>query len=42
MRKSIKLLRQERLIDILEKDPFITDDSLSEQLNVSIQTIRLD
>lgn len=42
MRKSIKLLRQERLIDILEKDPFVTDDSLSEQLNVSIQTIRLD
>ncbi|MEA3422815.1 MAG: transcription factor FapR [Bacillota bacterium] len=42
MKKSIKLLRQERLIDILEKDPFVTDDSLSKQLNVSIQTIRLD
>ncbi len=42
MRKSAKLLRQESLIDILEKDPFVTDDSLSEQLSVSIQTIRLD
>jgi len=42
MRKSIKLLRQDRLINIIEKDPFVTDDSLSEQLDVSIQTIRLD
>ena len=42
MRKTAKLLRQEQLTDILEKDPFVTDDSLSEQLNVSIQTIRLD
>ena len=29
-------------MDIINKDPFITDEELSETFNVSIQTIRLD
>lgn len=40
-----KLKKQERLEQlsiIIEKDPFLTDEELSETLAVSIQTIRLD
>ncbi len=34
--------RQEELIHTLSTNPFITDDELSKQFEVSIQTIRLD
>ena len=34
--------RQSQLIEKLKEDPFITDEELSEDFNVSIQTIRLD
>jgi acyl-coenzyme A thioesterase PaaI-like protein len=34
--------RQQRLTEILAEDPFITDEELSENFHVSIQTIRLD
>ncbi|MBN2260970.1 MAG: transcription factor FapR [Clostridiales bacterium] len=40
--KTAKQARQDQLIEIIENDPFVTDDSLSDQLKVSIQTIRLD
>ena len=34
--------RQKRLTETLIRDPFITDEELSESFKVSIQTIRLD
>jgi acyl-coenzyme A thioesterase PaaI-like protein len=34
--------RQKKLKDIIEVNPFITDEDLANQLSVSIQTIRLD
>jgi acyl-coenzyme A thioesterase PaaI-like protein len=37
-----KRLRQQQLAKVIEDNPFITDDELMKQLNVSIQTIRLD
>jgi acyl-coenzyme A thioesterase PaaI-like protein len=37
-----KRLRQQQLTKVIEDNPFITDDELMKQLNVSIQTIRLD
>ncbi len=42
MKKLSKHLRQEQLQQLLENDPFITDETLSHEFNVSIQTIRLD
>lgn len=42
MIKYGKNKRQEKLIEIIEKNPFITDEELTEILAVSIQTIRLD
>lgn len=42
MAKTTKQVRQDRLIEMIETDPFVTDETLSEQLGVSIQTIRLD
>jgi acyl-coenzyme A thioesterase PaaI-like protein len=42
LRKTAKRERQETLIEIIKNDPFVTDESLSENLAVSIQTIRLD
>lgn len=42
MRKTAKQNRQESLVEMINEDPFVTDEALSEQLNVSIQTIRLD
>jgi len=39
---SAKEKRQQQLIEIIETDPFVTDEVLSEKLKVSIQTIRLD
>jgi len=38
----MKKNRQEKLIHTLSMNPFITDDELSRQFEVSIQTIRLD
>src|SRR5690625_3305460 len=34
--------RQDKLKEAIEATPFITDEELAEQFNVSIQTIRLD
>lgn len=34
--------RQNKLIDKLKEDPFLTDEDLAEQLSVSVPTIRLD
>jgi len=40
--KLSKKDRQEKLLQKIDEDPFITDEELSEYFNVSIQTIRLD
>lgn len=37
-----KAERQQKLIETIEKTPFITDEALAEKFKVSIQTIRLD
>lgn len=37
-----KATRQKRLLQLLEEDPFMTDEDLSKHFKVSIQTIRLD
>lgn len=37
-----KRLRQQQLSNAIEKNPFITDEQLTEKFGVSIQTIRLD
>ncbi|CAM2899442.1 transcription factor FapR [Paenibacillus sediminis] len=37
-----KPLRQQQLLKIIEENPFVTDQELTRQLKVSIQTIRLD
>ncbi|OEG00355.1 fatty acid biosynthesis transcriptional regulator [Vulcanibacillus modesticaldus] len=37
-----KKQRQEKLVDYIENNPFITDEDLAKKFNVSIQTIRLD
>lgn len=37
-----KKLRQEQLQQLLNKNPFLTDEHLAETLQVSIQTVRLD
>jgi acyl-coenzyme A thioesterase PaaI-like protein len=42
MVKLKKVERLEKLNKIIKKDPFLTDEELSEKLGVSIQTIRLD
>jgi len=34
--------RLEKLLQVVEADPFLTDEELSDQFGVSIQTIRLD
>ncbi|MFC4766046.1 transcription factor FapR [Effusibacillus consociatus] len=34
--------RQAALLQLLEKEPFVTDEDLAKQFDVSIQTIRLD
>lgn len=41
-RKSKKAARQEKLLALLKKDPFMTDEDLANEFHVSIQTIRLD
>jgi acyl-coenzyme A thioesterase PaaI-like protein len=40
--KLTKKERQERLIDTLNKNPFMTDEELATRFHVSVQTIRLD
>jgi acyl-coenzyme A thioesterase PaaI-like protein len=37
-----KKMRQEQLIQLLNKNPFMTDEDLAAHFNVSVQTIRLD
>lgn len=37
-----KPLRQERLAELLQENPFVTDEELAAAFGVSIQTIRLD
>lgn len=37
-----KGVRQSRLVTSLEQNPFMTDEELAKQFNVSVQTIRLD
>lgn len=39
---SKKKLRQELLIEKIQKDPFLTDEQLSKEFGVSVPTIRLD
>lgn len=34
--------RQKTLIATIEENPFVTDEQLATQFNVSVQTIRLD
>lgn len=40
--KLSKVNRQKKLVELMESDPFMTDEDLSEKFGVSIQTIRLD
>ena len=42
MPKLVKKERLKQLQQSIENDPFLTDESLSEMFEVSIQTIRLD
>ncbi|MDR0879907.1 MAG: transcription factor FapR [Clostridioides sp.] len=42
MKKLSKAQRQKDLVELLNGDPFYTDEELSSLFNVSIQTIRLD
>ena len=42
MNSSKKIIRQENLSKMLERNPFLTDEQLGKALEVSIQTIRLD
>lgn len=42
MNSSKKLLRQDRLKKLIRKNPFLTDEQLAENLNVSVPTVRLD
>lgn len=37
-----KRARQQQLVKLIEENPFVTDQELTRQLKVSIQTIRLD
>ncbi len=42
MRKKSKDERQRELLEMLQKDPFYTDEEVASYFNVSVQTIRLD
>ena len=37
-----KLRRQQRLLELIKEEPFLTDDELAQAFGVSVQTIRLD
>lgn len=41
-KKQSKQIRQKELLEKIKKEPFVTDEELSEYFHVSIQTIRLD
>ncbi|MCY0892994.1 MAG: transcription factor FapR [Acidibacillus sp.] len=40
--KVSRRARQERLVETLEREPFLTDEQLASRFDVSVQTIRLD
>ena len=40
--KLSKSNRQKKLVELIDSDPFLTDEDLTEEFQVSIQTIRLD
>lgn len=40
--RDLRGLRQRRLAEELEREPFLTDEALAERFHVSVQTIRLD
>lgn len=42
MSKLGKKMRQEQLIQLLDQNPFLTDEELAAHFKVSVQTIRLD
>ncbi|NLA58486.1 MAG: transcription factor FapR [Firmicutes bacterium] len=42
VRRLNKKKRQEKLIELVNQQPFLTDEELAEQFGVSVQTIRLD
>lgn len=42
MKNLNKSERQEKLVELLNDDPFLTDEQLAEKFAVSIQTVRLD
>lgn len=42
MPKRNKAERHQKLLELLQKNPFLTDEELASSLGVSIQTIRLD
>ena len=42
MARVKKKIRQEQLIEKVKVKPFLTDEELARQLDVSVQTIRLD
>ncbi|MBZ4655433.1 MAG: DeoR-like helix-turn-helix domain, partial [Peptococcaceae bacterium] len=42
VRQLSKAQRQARLVELLQENPFTTDEELAKYFNVSIQTIRLD
>ncbi|CAM5187088.1 Transcription factor FapR OS=Ureibacillus acetophenoni OX=614649 GN=fapR PE=3 SV=1 [Ureibacillus acetophenoni] len=42
MKRRTKKERQQLLLKTIEENPFITDEQLAAQFNVSVQTIRLD
>lgn len=42
MRSKIKRLRHDKLMNLLNSDPLLSDSDLARELNVSVGTIRLD
>ena len=42
MARVKKKIRQEQLIEKVKNKPFLTDEELAKQLDVSVQTIRLE
>ena len=42
VRRLNKRKRQEQLKELVNQQPFLTDEELAEQFGVSVQTIRLD
>ncbi|NLY30324.1 MAG: transcription factor FapR [Firmicutes bacterium] len=42
VRRMNKKKRQEKLMELVNQQPFLTDEELAEQFGVSVQTIRLD